>query len=117
MRASGGAHRVRTNIRFVCVEPLPKIEPAIASSMTCTGQRFRTFSDQDPVALATPLAKTAVQILATDQLNGSLDEVNGIVESEVMDWDGTNWTDAYTSNPASLFRHVLQGPGRANPVT
>lgn len=62
------------------------------------------------------LAMTALRIKATDQLNGVLDRFNGIVESVLPDWDGENWVPQETSNPASLFRHILQGSENARPL-
>jgi len=78
---------------------------------------LRTITDEDPIKLA-GLAKTAVRIKATDQLSGVVDTLNGIVESIVADWNtGTQaWIVRPTSNPASLYRDVLQGPGNARPV-
>lgn len=62
------------------------------------------------------LAMTALRIRATDQLNGVIDRFNGVVHSILPDWDGTAWTEQVTSNPASLFRHVLQGSANARPL-
>jgi len=78
---------------------------------------LRTITDEDPIKLA-GLAKTAVRIKATDQLSRVVDILNGIGESIVPDWDmGTQaWIVRATSNPASLYRDVLQGPGNARPV-
>jgi hypothetical protein len=62
------------------------------------------------------LAMTALRIKATGQLNGVIDRFNGVVESILPDWDGDEWRDQPTSNPASLFRHVLQGSANARPL-
>jgi hypothetical protein len=62
------------------------------------------------------LAMTALRIKATDQLNGIVDRFNGICESVLPDWDGENWVLQPTSNPAALYRHVLQGTGNARPL-
>ena len=77
---------------------------------------LRSFTNEDPIAFGQPLARTAIVIRATDQLHGSVDQLNAVVSSPVLDWNGTAWVEAETSNPASLYRHVLQGPARANPV-
>lgn len=86
----------------------------------------RTFNDTVWTALRTVryaypvrmpgLAMTALRIKATDQLNGILDRFNGIVESILPDWNGSAWVLQPTSNPASLYRHVLQGSGNARPL-
>lgn len=62
------------------------------------------------------LAMTALRIKATDQLNGVIDRFNGVVHSILPDWDGTAWTEQVTGNPASLFRHILQGNANARPL-
>ena len=77
---------------------------------------LRSVQAGDPITFDKPLALTAIRIRATDQLSGIVDRLNATVASPVLDWDGTNWVEAETSNPASLFRHVLQGPARANPT-
>lgn len=76
---------------------------------------MRTITNIDPVNLA-GLAKTAVRIKATDQLNGVVDTLNGIVQSILPDWNGSAWVEQATSNPASLFREVLQGSANARPL-
>lgn len=62
------------------------------------------------------LAMTALRIKATDQLNGVLERFNGVVHSILPDWNGSAWVEQVTSNPASLFRHVLQGNANARPL-
>ena len=75
---------------------------------------LRSVRAGDPITFDKPLALTAIRIRATDQLSGTVDRLNATVASPVLDWDGTNWVEAETSNPASLFRHVLQGAAREN---
>jgi hypothetical protein len=77
---------------------------------------LRTLRHQNPVRM-TGLAMTAVRIRATDQMNGVIDRFNGVVESILPDWNGTNWVEQPTSNPAALFRHILQGRGNARPLS
>lgn len=54
---------------------------------------------------------TAVRIKGTDQLNGGLDQFNAIVSNIILDYraDTDEWVEAATSNPASIYRYVLQG--------
>lgn len=77
---------------------------------------LRTVRYDYPVSMR-GLAMTALRIKATDQMNGIVDRFNGIVESIVPDWDGASWTPRATSNPASLFRHILQGNANARPLS
>lgn len=79
----------------------------------------RRFTNEDPLNSPVPLAKTALRIKATDQLNQIVDEFNGIVESVCLDHDITtpgDWVLRETRNPASLFRHVLQGNALQEPL-
>ncbi len=83
---------------------------------------LRTIRSSAPVNM-TGLAMTALRIKATDQLNGVIDRLNGVVQSIVPDWNGTAWDNPAdqttwhaTANPASLYRHVLQGSANARPL-
>lgn len=77
---------------------------------------LRTIRYAYPVRMPN-LAMTALRIKATGQLNGVIDRFNGVVSSILPDWDGENWTLQETCNPASLFRHVLQGNANARPLS
>lgn len=65
---------------------------------------------QPPVNLQ-GLNGTACRIKATDQLNGALDQFNVIASTVVPDYDAAAdaWVNRISSNPASLYRYVLQG--------
>jgi len=78
---------------------------------------LRTIACEDPIKMSS-LAKTALRIKATDQLSGVIDTFNGIVHSILPDWDSTTqtWVTRATSNPASLYREVLQGVANARPL-
>lgn len=73
---------------------------------------MRTFTFRPPFTPRKPLAWLEMRIRATDQISGSLDEINGMVASIVKDYDyeTDTWVERISDNPASLFRHVLQGP-------
>ncbi|UFS63849.1 phage tail protein [Paracoccus denitrificans] len=76
---------------------------------------LQTLRPEYPLNYGRPLALVAVRVKATHQLSGALDNLNAIAERYCLDWDqatGT-WVERWTSNPASLYRHVLQSP--ANP--
>lgn len=76
---------------------------------------LRTIRYAAPVKI-TGLAVTALRIKATDQLSGVIDKFNGVVQSVLPDWTGSAWVEQPTSNPASIFRHVLQGSANARPL-
>lgn len=54
----------------------------------------------------------AMRIRATDQLNGTVDKFNADVSTVTLTYDPDSdaWSDEVTSNPADLFRYVLQSP-------
>jgi hypothetical protein len=62
------------------------------------------------------LSMTAMKIKSTNQLEGALPGINGVVQTICPDWDGTigKWVFRATSNPASLYRYVLRGADGAN---
>jgi len=64
------------------------------------------------------LAKTAIRLQSTNTVNGTVDGINALVTSRAKDWNGTNWdTIRGTSNPASLFRLVLEHPANSYRIT
>lgn len=76
---------------------------------------MRSIRNEDPIQYDKPLAKTAIRLRASNSLNGVIEDLNAIVEVECLDWTGSAWAAAYTRNPASLFRYVLQGAAGARP--
>ncbi len=80
---------------------------------------FRAFTLDDPINFRVPLAKAALKIRATNQLNGVVGSLSVLAKSYAPTFDGTPdvWTvPVITNNPAALFRHVLQGPARITPT-
>lgn len=61
---------------------------------------------------------TAIRIKGTDQLNGSLSQLNGIVSNLIPDYDVATdtWITRATSNPASIYVYVLRGLANARPL-
>ncbi len=72
---------------------------------------LRTITHRNPVN-QTDISGTGMRILATDQLNGSVDRYNVKVTSKILDYfEATdNWLVGPSSNPASIYRYVLQSP-------
>jgi hypothetical protein len=79
---------------------------------------LRSINIEQPVNM-TGLAKSSFRIRASERFNRVVDQINAVCQSMVKDYDGTpgSWTVRATSNPASLFRAVLQGAGNARPLT
>ena len=76
---------------------------------------IRSVTYQNPIKQR-DISGTAIRIKATDQLNGTLDKYNAIVSSLVTGYDPVSgfWKpNIISSNPADLFRYVLQSPAFA----
>lgn len=90
---------------------------------TSTSQRvawaaLQTIRPEYILAYPRPLALIALRIKATHQLNGSLDNISAMVRRVCPDWDAVSgtWITRATSNPASLYRYVLQSPSNPKRV-
>lgn len=77
----------------------------------------KTVEYVNPVNLS-GLCGAALYIRGTDQMNGVVEELNGIVETAIPDYiaDSEEWIENFTSNPASIYRYVLQGQCNAKPL-
>lgn len=78
---------------------------------------LRTIKHITPINLTTKPAQVAIRIKATEQLNGIIDQFNAVFQLRCLDWDsGTStWVERATSNPASIFRYVLQQAANHRP--
>ena len=75
---------------------------------------LRAIRHVDPVQLP-GMATVALRIRATGSLSGVIQQFNCIATSVVPDWTGIDWVEQATSNPASLYRHLFQGPHMTRP--
>lgn len=71
---------------------------------------LRSVSTDRPVQTDYPVNLLAIKARATGQLSGSLGHVTVYYRSKSLDWDKETqtWVKRFTSNPASIYRHVLQ---------
>lgn len=71
---------------------------------------LRSVVNERPVQTDYPVNLLAIRAKATGQLSGSLGNVTVYYRSKSLDWDreSKTWVNRFTSNPASIFRHVLQ---------
>lgn len=81
----------------------------------CVWAALQTIRPEYPLAYPRPLALVALRVKATHQLNGQLDNFSALSRRICPDWDAVSgtWITRATSNPASLYRWILQTP--ANP--
>lgn len=78
---------------------------------------IKSITHQQPVNLQ-GINGTAIRIKATEQLNGPINQYNAIVSNLIPDYDAESdtWIRRVTSNPASIYRYVLQGAPNARPL-
>lgn len=96
--------------------PLDTSDDTVGEDAVWTAIRSRR--NEAPIVPDKPLTVTALRIKASEELSGVVNSFNGIAESKTLVWSGSAWNPGQkSSNPADLFRHVLQGPGNARPVT
>lgn len=77
---------------------------------------LQSFTLEPTVTPPVPMSLVALRFRATDQLNGSIDTLSAMTKTVALDWDGSAWVYRETNNPASLYRHVLQGSASAQPI-
>ncbi|WP_323010044.1 phage tail protein [Paracoccus sp. (in: a-proteobacteria)] len=79
---------------------------------------LQTIRPEYPIAYDRPLTLVSVRVKATHQLSGALDNFTALASWICPDWNhetGT-WVTRATSNPASLYRLVLQHPSNPKAV-
>lgn len=84
---------------------------------TCVWLNFKSVSYGDPID-APGIAKSALRIKASEQLNSVIDRVNALVSRKIPTWDGSTWSGEHvTSNPAAIYRDVLRGAANDRATT
>ena len=109
--------RGRYDVRIVRQTQKDDSEDQVAERVFWTA--IRSVTNESPVNPPEPLALTAIRIRATAQLSGNIETLNAQVTCLVKSWNAATarWDEErQSSNPADLFRHVLQGPANKKPV-
>lgn len=90
------------------------LENGVVASKKVSQLQWNTLTslNTDVPIKAKDLCLSAMRIRATEQLNGTITDLTGVVTTICPDWDiaTQTWITRPTNNPASLFRYVLQGP-------
>lgn len=77
---------------------------------------LRGVRNEDPVQME-GVAKSAILIRATNQINNTLNEFNAEVALKLPVWNGAAWTGSVeSSNPAAIYRWLLTGPANRRPL-
>lgn len=90
------------------------LDPTMIHFHDCYFTMLRTIQDDPPTTLAGQCL-VYLRIRATDQIHGKLESFNCIAQTIAKDWTGSEWLEQPTSNPASIYRLLLQGPANAKP--
>lgn len=71
---------------------------------------LRSMTDDLPVKTKYPVMLLSLQVKATGQLNGSLENLTVYYETKCWDYNPASgsWDWQYTSNPAAIYRYILQ---------
>ncbi len=72
-----------------------------------------------PGALPSPagIAEVAIRVLATDQISGTLDPINAVVQQLAPVWTGSAFgSPEPVRHPADIYVQLLRGPMRKKPV-
>lgn len=69
-----------------------------------------------PIAPDKPISLIEVKIKATEQLNGSINNLSCIVTSKLPVYNGTSWSVQATRNPAWCYLDTMRGSAIRRPV-
>lgn len=71
---------------------------------------LRSMTNDLPVNTEYPVMLLSLQIKATGQISGSVDTLTVYYETKCLDYDipRNRWVTRYSSNPAAIFRYILQ---------
>ena len=84
----------------------------------CTWTTLQSWRNRPAVVYqGRPLTLIEVQLKATEQLSGNVDEFNCYCQSIAPIWNGTNWIDQPTNNPASLALLVATSQCTGKPAS
>lgn len=79
-------------------------------------ENIKSINHNAPIADMQGVILTAIKIQASEQLNGVIRDLSGVVTSYGLAWNGSTWVYGPTNDPAALFRRFLQGPNMREPV-
>lgn len=79
---------------------------------------LRTVTSRKPLLPPKPMALHGLRIMASNQLNGAIEEFSAYYRRICLDYDRTSnaWVERVSRNPSAMFRYVLQCPANPRPV-
>jgi len=91
------------------------VDDTVSETAYWTAVRGRR--NEPVINFSKPLTLIALRIKATNELNGTVNQLNCVATPLVRSWSGSTWlANQPTRNPADHFRQVLQGNANARPV-
>lgn len=108
---SAGHYQIR-------VTRLSDDQDAATSAVNCTSylSSIRSYRSAPPVAPDKPISLIEMKIKATDQLNGSVNNLSCIVTSKLPVYQNGGWQVLETRSPAWAYLDVLRGTAIPRPV-
>ncbi len=82
----------------------------------CNLHSVQSIRPEYPINSAKPLALLSLRIKASYQVSGSVDDLTAVVERYVDDWNGSEWTEGVSVNPASAYVYALTGNHNRKPA-
>ncbi|RLA58357.1 MAG: hypothetical protein DRQ89_15465, partial [Epsilonproteobacteria bacterium] len=70
-----------------------------------------------PITIDVPQTVLELRIQATDQLSGVVDTLSSVGTSVLAVYNGVDWNDEETTNPAWIYTDVLTGSANGRPLT
>lgn len=77
---------------------------------------LRSIKDSSPINVSSVHTIVEMKILATEQLNGVVDEFSAIATSILPVLTNTGWKDQPTRNPAWIYADILRGSASPSPI-
>ena len=108
---SAGHYQIR-------ISRLSDDQDAAATAVYCNSylSSIRSYRAVPPVAPDKPISLIEMKIKATDQLNGSVNNLSCIVTSKLPVYQNGNWQILETRNPAWAYLDILRGSAIPRPV-
>ncbi|MGY5791904.1 host specificity factor TipJ family phage tail protein len=94
----------------------PTVDDTVSETAYWTAVRGRR-NYENTINFSKPLTLIALRIKATNELNGTVNQLNCIASPRIRSWNGSTWVaNQITRNPADHFRQALQGNANARPA-
>jgi len=99
------------------VKRLTQDSTSSSVSDSVTWSLFRSFGTAPVIDLDTEHSLIELNMRATEQINGVVQNLNAITTSELRYWTGVNFSQKYTNNPAWIVLDILTGKANAGAIS